>query len=236
MGKNVFKRKELKYLLSRSDYEALLPILQKYMTSDKYGLQTVNNVYFDSPYFELISRSIEKPLYKEKVRLRVYNTPTDESMAFFELKKKFKGVVYKRRINTTLKKIIDYVENGIPIDDSQMFKEIDYVYKLYNLSPKIYLAYDRIAYFGNDDKEFRVTFDFRIRYRFDNPNIKNVDEYALFLNDDTILMETKGIYGYPRWLIDFLESRSLNRQSFSKFGKIYQENINVLKEKLPCLA
>ncbi len=236
MGKNVFKRKELKYLLTRSQYEALLPILTQYMTSDEYGLQTVNNVYFDNDCFELISRSIEKPLYKEKVRLRVYNTPTDDSLAFFELKKKYKGVVYKRRINAPLQKVNEYVKNKTPIDNSQMFREIDYVYNFYNLSPKIYLAYDRIAYFDNTIPEFRVTFDFNIRYRFNEVDIKNTSDYTLFTDDDTILMETKGIYGYPKWLLDFLYEHNLNRQSFSKYGKIYQENINILKERLSCLV
>ena len=233
---SVFKRKEIKYILTRPQYESLVKLLEGKMTVDKYGLQTVNNIYFDNDSFELIRRSIEKPPYKEKMRMRVYGTPTEDSPAFFELKKKYKGIVYKRRISVPLKEVENYYQNGVPVEDSQIFREIDYVYKVKELKPKLYLAYDRVAYFGNDDKNFRMTFDFGIRYRWHDVDIKNQGDTEFLLDEDLILMEVKCQLVYPRWFIDFLNENKLGKASFSKYGRIYLKKLSKDREKIKCIA
>ena len=233
---SVFKRKEIKYILTKAQYQSLLVELEGRMSVDKYGLQTVNNIYFDNDSFELIRRSIEKPRYKEKMRMRVYGTPTPDSPAFFELKKKYKGIVYKRRIRAPLSDVESYYKNGIFVESSQIFREIDYVYKVKDLKPKLYLAYYRVAYYGNDDKNFRMTFDFGIRYRWHDVDIKNQGDTEYLTDEDTIVMEVKCQLVYPRWFIDFLNKNKLGKASFSKFGRIYLKTLTTDKEKLKCSA
>jgi len=233
---SVFKRKETKYVLTKALYEKLVRLMEGKLTVDKYGLQTVNNIYFDNDSFELIRRSIEKPTYKEKMRMRVYGTPTPDSPAFFELKKKYKGIVYKRRIRTPLQEVENYYISGIPVEDSQIFREIDYVYKIKELKPKLYLAYDREAYYGNDDKNFRMTFDFGIRYRWFDVDIKKQDECEYLTDEDTVLLEVKCQLAYPRWFINFLNENAIPKASFSKYGRIYLKKLKEEKEKEKCSA
>lgn len=221
----VFLRKETKYILSLNQYNSLLSVMKDEMTLDKYGKQTMNNIYFDNDCYELISRSVEKPVYKEKVRLRVYGKPQPDSHAYLELKKKYKGVVYKRRINAPLFVLEKYIENGTPPENSQIFREIDYVYRVKNLEPKVYLAYEREAYYGNADNNFRITFDTGIRYRTGDVSLYSNALSEKIIGDDTVLMETKCLIAYPRWLIDFLCENKIYKTSFSKYGRVYTDRI-----------
>ena len=58
----VFKRYELKYLLTRAQKERILEAMEPYMALDKYGRTTIRNIYFDTDNYRLIRRSIEKVL------------------------------------------------------------------------------------------------------------------------------------------------------------------------------
>ena len=97
MIQTVFERKEVKYIISGAQRKAMLKDMEGRMQPDQYGLTTICNIYFDTPDSRLIRESIEKPLYKEKLRLRTYGVPDESTPAFIELKKKFEGIVYKRR-------------------------------------------------------------------------------------------------------------------------------------------
>ncbi len=94
---NVFRRYENKYLLNDRQLEALKNSLSKYMAQDAHGSYTICNIYFDTDDFLLARRSLEKPKYKEKLRLRSYGVPKGSDQVFAEIKKKYDGVVYKRR-------------------------------------------------------------------------------------------------------------------------------------------
>lgn len=236
MSDAVFQRVETKYLLSRRQYDQLLAVMQDRMILDQYGKQTVNNVYFDNDNYELIANSIEKPVYKEKVRMRVYGKPGEDSLCFFELKKKYLEVVYKRRISCPLKKVEDYIKSLEAIEDSQIFREIDYVYRSKVLRPKVYIAYDRAAYYGADDPSFRMTFDTGIRYRHVDPDIKKQDDVEYLLGPEHVLMEIKCQMVYPRWLIDFLNANGIFKTSYSKYGNIYKRLLQMNKEKISCIA
>ena len=85
----VFKRYELKYLITRAQQQRLLYEIQPYVRPDSYGKTTVRNVYFDTDSYRLIRRSIEKPVYKEKLRIRSYERAQPGSRVFVELKKKY---------------------------------------------------------------------------------------------------------------------------------------------------
>ena len=94
----VFERVERKFLLTPSQYEGLMRVLPEYMQADQYGESTILSLYLDTADSLLIRRSLEKPVYKEKLRLRSYGVPGDGDNVFLEMKKKVQGVVYKRRI------------------------------------------------------------------------------------------------------------------------------------------
>ena len=82
MSQLVFNRYEKKYLMPESVYLALCERLKEQMSVDQYGLTTICNLYYDTPDDLLIRRSIERPKYKEKLRLRSYGIPEKDSVVF----------------------------------------------------------------------------------------------------------------------------------------------------------
>ncbi|MBR2789310.1 MAG: VTC domain-containing protein, partial [Eggerthellaceae bacterium] len=96
---STFKRKEVKYRLTADQYVRIRAALAGYMVPDKYGATAIISTYLDTPERYLIIQSQEKPLYKEKLRIRRYGDALDATTpTFVEIKKKYKGIVYKRRI------------------------------------------------------------------------------------------------------------------------------------------
>lgn len=222
----VFKRSEKKYLLSTDKYCELLKRLDGYMKADDYGLSTICNIYYDTEYFDLIRRSIEKPCYKEKLRLRSYGVPNGTDRVFLEIKKKYDGVVYKRRVSMSLGEAQDYLECGIrPENDSQIIHEIDYFINYYKPEPKLYLAYDRTAYFGVEDSSVRITFDSNIRSRDYDLDLSAGDYGEKLLEDGQYLMEIKIAGAMPLWLVEILSDMNLYPTSFSKYGNIYKTSL-----------
>ena len=230
MGKSIkyiFERTEKKYLLTKEQYDALLEKSKGKIEADEYGLTSICNIYFDTEDSELIRNSIEKPIYKEKLRLRSYGVPESEtSKVFLEIKKKFDGVVYKRRVAMTYKEAEEYLKNHVvPNVNPQILKEIDYIISYYNLKPKLFLAYDRIAYYGVDDKELRITFDKNIRSREDNLSLFAGSDGTMLLEDDYLLMEIKSNGAMPLWLTNLLSELHIYPLSFSKYGNIYKQSL-----------
>ena len=225
MSKYIFDRVEKKYVLSKEQYEKIIKKLEGKMELDKYGFSTICNIYFDSNNYELIRTSLDKPIYKEKVRLRSYGIPTLESNVFLEIKKKYKGVVNKRRIEMKLKDAYEYIEKGKTDKNSQIMNEIDYCFKRYNLKPVIFLAYDRYAYQGIEDKEFRVTFDFNIRSRNYDLRLEKGDYGEILTEEPEYVMEIKTLGSIPIWFVRILSELKIYPHSFSKYGEIYMEKI-----------
>lgn len=241
MAQSVFNRYEKKYLMPESVYQELRCRLAPYMQTDQYGLHTICNIYYDTPGYDLIRRSIEKPVYKEKLRLRSYGIPTMDSQVFLEIKKKYRKVVNKRRIQLTLREAYDYVEHGVrPLQsrngvengmrsaqDNQILNEIDFFLFRYPLMRGIYLAYDRTALFGMEDPEFRVTFDQRIRSRRSFMGLENGDYGELLLPEGYYLMESKVMGATPLWFTEILSELEIYPVSFSKYGNIYKKEHGV---------
>ena len=224
MAQTVFNRYEKKYLMPESVYHELRYRLEPYMKEDQYGLHTICNIYYDTPDDYLIRRSIEKPVYKEKLRLRSYGVPTLESQVFLEINKKYKKVVNKRRIQLTLQEAYDYVEHGIrPDKDNQILHEIDFFLQRYPLERGLYLAYDRIALFGKEDASFRLTFDQKIRSRRTFMGMENGSYGKLLLPEGYYLMESKIMGTTPLWFAEILSDLSIYSVSFSKYGNIYKK-------------
>lgn len=224
MAQTVFNRYEKKYLMPETVYEELRTQLKPYMEEDQYGLHTICNIYYDTPDDLLIRRSIEKPKYKEKLRLRSYGIPGLDSKVFLEIKKKYRKVVNKRRIELTLQEAYDYVEKGIhPNMEGQIINEIDFFLKRYPLEKSLYLAYDRIALFGKEDSQFRITFDQNIRSRRNFVELENGDWGELLLPKGFYLMESKIMGATPLWFTKLLSDLDIYSTSFSKYGNIYKK-------------
>ncbi len=222
----VFKRYEKKYILNEEQYQAFMEYTKEYLIPDKYGLHTICNIYYDTEDYLLIRRSIEKPVYKEKFRIRSYGIPDREHTVFLELKKKYKDVVYKRRLAMPLWQAEDFLERNIrPERGGQVLKEIEYFLDFYKPIKKMYIAYDRRAYYVEGDESLRVTIDRNIRSREDNLSMENGDEGRRLLPDGQYLMEIKTVNALPLWLVDVLSMLKIYKTSFSKYGMIYQRKV-----------
>jgi hypothetical protein len=218
----VFNRYEKKYLMPQAIYQRLRERLVPYMQVDEYGLHTICNIYYDTADQLLIRRSIEKPPYKEKLRLRSYGIPTAESTVFVEIKKKYQDVVNKRRIALTLQQAYDYLDRGVrPPAEGPILRELDCLLERYPLHRGLFLAYDRVAMVGREDPEFRVTFDRRIRSRRTDLALERGDGGELLLPEGWALMETKVLGATPLWFTRILSELALYPVSFSKYGSIY---------------
>lgn len=223
----VFKRYEKKYLLTKAQYQLLTSKLRRYMTTDQYGKHTICNIYFDSPNYELIRTSMEKPVYKEKLRLRSYGTPTSQDQVFIELKKKFDGIVYKRRIPILLADACAYLEQRQQPDmKHQIINELDWVLNQYDLSPAAYLAYDRIALFGNEDENLRLTLDFNIRCRDYCLELDQGDYGTALLNPGEVIMEVKIPNTMPLWMSRLFSELQIFPVSYSKYGTYYKNYLS----------
>lgn len=221
MSQNTFKRVEIKYLLTKDQYLAIREKLADYMEEDEYGLSTIQSIYYDTENYDLIRDSLEKPVYKEKLRLRAYGKEiTDDTNVFLELKKKYEGIVYKRRISLPYGEAINYLENGVyPKKDSQILKEIDYFIKYHNPTRRTYISYDRIAMYAKADKDLRITFDKSIRATFERNSFKEGKKGEFLLNDGERLMEIKVAGAMPLWLTGILSELEIYPNTFSKYGK-----------------
>lgn len=225
---SVFKRYEKKYAVPAEKLEELKDRLSEYMVVDQYGLHTICNIYYDTHTNELIRQSIEKPVYKEKLRLRSYGVPSLDSRVYMELKKKYKGVVYKRRLGTSLEDAMKYLDQGIPLkEDSQIYREIDYFKNFYHPVPKLFIAYDRVATYAKDIPELRITFDTRIRSRDYDLDLSKGDHGTLLMDEEFYLMEIKIIGAMPLWLSSILNELEIYPTSFSKYGNIYKQQMMI---------
>ncbi len=221
--KDTFQRIETKYLLEDFQYRALRERLEGMARVDEYGKTSILNIYYDTPNFHLIKTSLEKPVYKEKLRLRTYGIPEDDTRAFIEIKKKFKGVVYKRRIGMDYQDAVDYLNNGVPCKkESQISHEIDYFKQFYKgLRPAMAISYDRIAMAGIEDPELRITFDENIRWRVDHLDLKQGNVGQEILKPGQHLMELKIAGAMTMEMAHILDELSIRQTSFSKYGKGY---------------
>lgn len=221
----IFKRHELKYMLTLEQKKRVLAAMQPYMQLDQYGRTTIRNLYLDTDSYRLIRKSIEKPTtYKEKLRIRSYRTADAESTVFVELKKKYKKVVYKRRVALPEKEAMAWVCGEKHCDqDTQIVREIDYFMQFYEtLRPTVFLSYEREAYYSRDGSDFRVTFDDRILCRESDLSLQREPGGTPILEEGKVLMEIKTSGGIPLWMTAVLSQERLYKTSFSKYGTAYQ--------------
>ena len=227
MAIEVFNRHEQKYLLDEDTFQKVIEVMDEYMMPDKYNVNhkpyTISNIYFDTEDDYLIRTSLSKPNYKEKLRLRSYGVPSNDSQVFLEIKKKFNDIVNKRRTVLKLSEAYNFISSGKPPElkeymNTQVLKEIEYFLQVYRLKPKVYLAYDRIAYFEKYNNDLRISFDKNIRTRRYDVALEDGDYGEALLPDGVYLMEVKTSKAMPLWLTDMLAKYNIKKRSFSKYG------------------
>lgn len=234
-----FRRYENKYLLSEEQAEDFLRIAEGMIVPDEYGAYTIRNLYLDTDDFYFIEHSLDKPAYKEKVRLRSYGDVADDGQVFLEIKKKYRGIVYKRRIALSLTEAEAYIKKGIRPQNmlgefpEQIFEEIDYLIKRYEPYPRIYLAYDRMAYRAVRYPQLRITLDRNIRSRWENMTLQSDEETEKLDTgvEQYYLMEIKSDGALPCELAAVLSQLEIFPISFSKYGTIYTNRLKKAKEK-----
>lgn len=232
MEAEIFSRVEQKYILTQDDVDALIVLLNDYMNCDIHNeggkCYPVSNLYFDTSSDELIIKSLEKPVYKEKLRLRSYGQAKDLSeTVYLEIKKKFEGVVYKRRTPMILSEAYDFIQNGtLPKNENtnwQVFHEIQNLMQRYSLSPRVFISYERLAYFSKIDSDFRLTLDTNILTRREDLLLESDIYGEPLLQKGEWLMEAKAIKSFPLWFVHFLTERKIYFSSFSKYGNEYKK-------------
>lgn len=232
MAIEVFNRYESKYLMNTAKFNELYADLLDYMELDAYNKQhdfySISNIYYDTPTDTLIRASLAKPKYKEKLRLRAYGVPKETDRVYLEIKKKFTGLVNKRRTALRLDEAYAFVQTGdAPVlqeyMNKQVLNEITYFLRLYDLAPKLYLSYDRKALFSKESRDLRITFDTNIRCRRYDLKLEQGDYGEQLLEPDQWLMEVKAENTVPLWLSRLLAKHGLYRTSFSKYGNEYKK-------------
>lgn len=214
----IFERKENKYLMPKETCDIFLAKAGKYIQDDFYSFSTINSLYYDTPDFEIANNCISKPAYKEKLRMRCYKSPGLCDNVFLELKKKYRSITYKRRIELPLKNALQMLNNNPESDQTQIAKEILYMFTRYkNLAPKMFIRYDRLAFKGVDDPKLRITIDFNLGYRSTDLDITNTSDYHPLLDKNLRLMEIKAVHCYPIWLVTLLDELKLYPTSYSKY-------------------
>lgn len=226
-----FKRYELKFIITKEQFEKLIPILKIYMESDKYckddNFYGIYNIYYDTPDNYFIRHSLSKPNHKEKLRLRSYNANiSQKDKVFLEIKKKTAGIVHKRRAEMTLEEAEKFIALGEKpkLDGymaNQVANELEYFFQNNVLVPSVFIGYNRMAFFGKDDKEFRVTFDKDILARREKLSLEYTPEGERLLDDDKYLMEIKISNAVPKWLATLLSELKIYSSGFSKYGAAY---------------
>ena len=221
MAITIIDRMEQKYFISSEKYNKLMSLINDKLVKDKYFDERIYNVYFDNDEYDLIIKSLDKPVYKEKIRLRSYSKANLNTNVFLEVKKKFDGHGNKRRVDINYLEAKNYIDkNIIPDTNKQIMMELDYIFKKNDLKPKISLTYDRLSYAFKEDETYRITFDTNIRFSNKKLDLIDLDdEECLF--DDGYIMEVKTLKGYPVWFINALSNLKIYPVSYSKVGEAY---------------
>lgn len=221
-----FKRYEKKYFLTDEQYRMFKEKTASFVKPDDYGSYTICNIYYDTDNYSLIRASLEKPVYKEKLRVRSYGVPGENGTVFVELKKKYDGVVYKRRItmkNSEAQVFLKGFKTGGEL--SRIGREIDYFQSFWQTVPKAFIAYDREALQGTENSDLRITFDTNLRYRLDRLDLAAGDDGKRITDNDLILMEVKMPDSCPLELSKVLSELKIKPASFSKYGECYKSHI-----------
>ncbi|MDR3072923.1 MAG: polyphosphate polymerase domain-containing protein [Clostridiales Family XIII bacterium] len=235
MAIEIFNRYENKYMIDDDVYEKLQGKLVDYMDLDSYNkkhaLYPICNLYYDTPDSHLIRTSLQKPDYKEKLRIRSYGTPDAGSKVYIEIKKKFCKLVNKRRSALPLQESYAFLSSGVLPEtihpawgaNRQVLSEIQYILQQYTLRPQLFLSYERRAFFGAGKRDLRISFDTNITTRRSDLRLESGIYGSKLLPTGKWLMEVKTAENIPLWLCRLLSEYKIYPISFSKYGTEYRQ-------------
>lgn len=240
---NIFQRYEKKFLMTREQFLYWNQVLEEQFQLDEYGQYTVASTYYDTPGFQVIQQSLDKPSFREKLRLRSYGATEDKDTVYLELKKKVRGVSYKRRAPLTLAEAEKYMsQRVIPRESNQILREVDWYLSQYAVEAKAIISYERTAFVQTSDPALRLTIDKNIRWRRENLSLSQGSYGAPLLADERYLMEIKASESLPAWLCRALSAGKIYPTSFSKYGKVYEQYLHLqatsqkTKSSIPCFS
>ena len=220
---DVFRRYEKKYLVTPQQFNQLARVFLPRMVPDRFAQSTISNIYYDTPDFRLIRRSLDRPPSKEKLRLRTYQAPAADTEVFLEIKKKFDHIVYKRRIGMPYGQAVAYLEGRQEAGHGQIAQEIEWFRAFYHdLRPAMFIYYDRFAIADRELPDLRITFDSGICWRADHLDLVSGTGGRPLLEAGTCLMEIKIPQAAPFWLSRALSEAGVFPTHFSKYGAAYQ--------------
>lgn len=290
---SVFKRVEKKYRIGAAERAAVEAAAGGPMAVDAYGRTRITSLYLDTPERSMIARSVEKPLYREKLRLRAYGDAAGVALmgafgagpivrepgglplsdgevetrvaaglqvpgaaaalpVFFGIKKKFKGIVYKRRLALTLPAALAFV-SGLPYEQAcarwplsdaalaaaalspvtrQIARELEMAMDRWlPLVPSMGIACDRVAWAYRpemfQEREGDELFGSELRITFDDC-LEYLDCHRFrspwrpIIESSESVMEIKSAGPYPPWLVEVLSAERIYPASFTKYGNAYQ--------------
>lgn len=222
---DIFRRVEKKYIITKQQYLFIKKMIEDKMIEDEHGKSTICNIYLDTENYDLIRHSISKPIFKDKIRLRSYNVPKIDSEVYLEIKRKFNGVVGKRRIKLKLEEFYDYTINKDVISNTQIKKELDYYFNFLKLKPTMFLSYKRRAFYDKENRDFRLTFDSEIIAREYDLNLEKGIYGSNIFEKDKYIMEIKTLGAIPIWFVRILTELKICPCGFSKYGEAYTQLI-----------
>lgn len=231
MNIQVFKRHEIKFLITRAQKDLILERMGGFLKEDDFGHSTIRNIYFDTDNYRLVRNSMEKPVYKEKLRIRSYKKVKKGDEVFVELKKKYQSIVYKRREIVPLEKAVSWYENGGEFPkDSQIGRELTWFFEFYKpLYPQMFLSYEREAYFSQEGN-LRITFDENVLARQEDVSLSGYIGGERILSPELIIMELKTDKGMPLALAELLSENKIYKDSFSKYGSAYRQMVMNMRQ------
>ena len=218
----VMKRYELKYIITKEQENFLKDRFKGYLFPDEFGKTSIASLYYDTRDYRFIRLSSDKPMFKEKLRLRSYGVADDNSPVFLELKRKAYGVVYKRRIRSTIPEVESFLKGETDnLGEGQINREIDYFVSQNELIPACLIIYDRTAYY-EPNGDLRLTIDNKPRFRMDNLDLRISMEGEPLLPEGYSILEVKIQGAMPLWLARILDEGKIYKTSFSKYGEAYK--------------
>lgn len=234
MTLDVFNRHENKYLIDDKIYEKFQQWLPEYMETDHNNKNqetySICSLYYDTADDFLIRTSLNKPRYREKLRLRSYGTPDLNTKVYLEIKKKVCGLGNKRRSALRLYEANRFLESAElpeakPYMNQQVLREIQYILHSHQLFPKVFLAYERRAYFVKGKHDLRVSFDTKVVTRRRDLKLESGIYGETLLEPGQWIMEIKTAQNMPLWLARLLSECRVYPTSFSKYGTEYKRTL-----------
>ena len=219
-----FSRVETKYMLSADQIPEIEKVLMDHgLIKMDFGNTLIQSLYYDTPDHLLIRQSLERPGFKEKLRLRTYGEAYSGSSAYLEMKRKYKGIVYKRRTMMSLQAAMKVPEKAdMPDSAGQTGREILWMVKRYHPVPAVVIRCNREQWIHSVNSEFRITIDRDICFRNWNLDLRANESHIPLTDASQRLMEIKAGNAIPRWLVKILWETGSQHVHYSKYGLAYQ--------------